>query len=109
MSDDPAAKQAYKKYGRSVRNTKYKAGNNYQNTSFVNENIKLNRSSYDVFIFWFFILLGVNMLLFGILDVIKSKDDDKINFAGILVAVPFLIILITGWNIIKKHKSDEKF
>lgn len=107
--DETAAKEAYKKYGRSIRNTRFNPDFNYQKMSYAKKDVVLNRSSYDVFIFWFFILLGINMLIFGIIDLIKSKDDEKINISGIIIAIPFLIILITGWNLIKKHKSNDNF
>jgi preprotein translocase subunit Sec63 len=97
-------KEEYKKYGSSVKNSKFDSKYNYRKVE-VNENeVKLNRSPYDKYIYWFFLMLGINMLVFGAIDVIKSKSDENINYTGLLAAVPFLVILIIGWNVIKKTK-----
>lgn len=96
------AKEEYKKYGASVRNTKSSNKYYYQMDEVNDNEVKLNRSPYDKYIYWFFIMLGINMLVFGIIDIIKTKDEEKLHFEGLLAAVPFLVLLIIGWNLMKK-------
>ncbi len=101
-SIDIEEKEEYKKYGASIRNTKFNTKYDYRKVEVNDNEVKLNRSPYDKYIYWFFIMLGINMLVFGIIDIIKTKDDDKLHFEGLLAAVPFLVLLIIGWNLMKK-------
>jgi hypothetical protein len=95
----------YKKYGTSVRNKSYSKKNNGENNKYhiyKEKDEPLNRSPYDKYIFWFFLVLGINMLVYAIIDVYKTQGNDKVNYNGLFAAIPFLVILIIGWRLMKK-------
>jgi len=105
ITDDEILIKNYRKYGTSIRNKTYNINNNEDKPFVSNQkNSKLNRSSYDKYIFWFVLMIGINMLIFAITDIIKTKKGEEINLNGLFASIPFLILLIIGWNIIKKSE-----
>lgn len=97
-------KENYRKYGTSVRNKSYNVKYNDVNIKSQTTNRKeesLNRSPYDKYIFWFFLVLGINMLVYALIDVYKTKEG-IVNYNGLFAAIPFLVLLIIGWRLMKK-------
>ena len=96
----------YKKYGRSVRNKSYNA-KNYQKINKEEEdtnNYKPNVSYSDKYMFYVFVLIGINMLVLGIKRFIFVKEDSFLSLTGVVTSIFFLIIIIYGWNLLRKSK-----
>ncbi len=96
----------YKKYGRSVRNKSYNA-KNYQKINKEEEdykNYKPNVAYSDKFMFYVFVLIGINMLVLGIKRLIFVKEDSFLSLTGVVTSIFFLIIIIYGWNLLRKSK-----
>lgn len=97
-------KNNYKKYGTSVRNKSYSSDKNtqFKNPDFLKKEEPLNRAPYDKYIYWFFLALGINMLVYALLDVFVPKGGEEPNYYGLFAAIPFLTLLIIGWRLMKK-------
>ena len=94
----------YKKYGRSSKNTSY---NSYYNAKY-NYNIKYTKeekpilTQSDTYIFYIFLLIGINMLVFAAKKILLNKWEGIGSLSGVISAIIFLVILIYGWNVLKK-------
>ena len=96
----------YKKYGRSVRNKSYDIKyHQKKDTDNDDENAyKPNVSPSDKYMFYVFVLIGINMLVFGIKRLIFVKEEGNFTIAGVITSILFLTIIIYGWHLLKKSK-----
>ena len=96
----------YKKYGSSVRNKSYNA-KYHQKINKEEEdtnNYKPNVSYSDKYMFYVFVFIGINMLVLGIKRLIFIKEDIMLSLTGVITSIFFLIIIIYGWNLLRKSK-----
>jgi hypothetical protein len=96
----------YKKYGTSIRNKTYN-GNyhpNIHNNNHNDDDYKPNLTTNDKYMYYIFVLIGINMLVIGIKKLFLVKWEGMDNLTGVITSVLFLFIIIYGWNVMKKSK-----
>ena len=96
----------YKKYGRSVRNKSYDA-KYHQKINKDDEdtiNSKPNVAYSDKYMFYVFVFIGINMMVLGLKRLFFVKEDSLLSLTGVITSIFFLIIIIYGWNLLKKSK-----
>ncbi len=96
----------YKKYGSSVRNKSYDA-KYHQKINKDDEDTnssKPNVAYSDKYMFYVFVFIGINMLVLGLKRLFFIKEDSLLSLTGVITSIFFLIIIIYGWNLLRKSK-----
>ena len=94
----------YKRYGTSVRNKSYKQNYNQQNKESRRgePEYKPNKAPGDKYMYYVLVLIGLNMLVYAVKKFVIEKKEESGGMMGVLSAIYLLIIIIYGWNVLKK-------
>lgn len=90
----------YYRYGTSVRKAPTPGAAPHQRTS---KNDVVKSPVLDKVLFGSLLLIGAIGILYGIVDIINTKEDETFKPTGLLMGVFFTIMLLVGWRVIRKE------
>lgn len=105
LNDKIENDEYYKKYGTSDRSKHYYSQYERQPSSI---NINKSKSNYykkskiDTLGFYFFLMLGLAGVIFGIIDLFTKSWEENNGLSGIIFGLTFTSFLIIGWRILNR-------
>ena len=72
--------------------------------SYYKKETKIERTSIDLLLFYFFILIGIFSVFMGVSSLIYKKWEGIDSLSGLLLGLWMLFLLLSGWRYMSKEK-----